>query len=105
MVNLTESAEADLLEIYKYVYFTDSQDAADMLYQKLFSTCTKLQNYATRGHIPPELRELGVEDFLEIHYKPYRIIYKIFGKEVFVYCIVDGRRDMQKLLQERLIRS
>lgn len=104
-VNLTSSTDTDLLEIYKYVFNHDSEEKADDLYKKLYSTCKRLENYAHRGHIPQELKEFGVEDFLEIHYKPYRVIYRIIKKEVFIYCILDGRRDMQKILQERLIRE
>ena len=59
---------------------------------------------AKRGHVPPELDRMSVRDYLEIHYKPYRIIYQIFGNKVFIHCVLDGRRDMEDLLQRRLIR-
>lgn len=104
-VNLLRTAEADLLEIYKYVFINDSEYNADRLYEKLYTTCKKLEKYPTRGHVPPELKELGVEDFLEVHYKPYRIIYRVIEKRIFVYCILDGRRDLSKLLEERLLRE
>lgn len=104
-VNLISAAESDLLEIYKYVFTNDSEEKADYLYEKLYTTCKRLENYAHRGHIPPELKEFGVDDFLEIHFKPYRIIYRIVKKEVFVYSILDGRRNIQKLLHERLLRE
>ena len=61
--------------------------------------------YPNHGQVPPELKLLGIDDFLELNYKPYRIIYQIIEKVVFIHCILDGRRDMQKLLQERLIRD
>jgi toxin ParE1/3/4 len=32
------------------------------------------------------------------------VIYPIFGARVIVYCVLDGRRDMQSLLQRRLTR-
>jgi toxin ParE1/3/4 len=104
-VNLSYSAEEDLFEIYKYVFLNDSEDKAEKLYSKLYEKCRALQELPHRGHIPPELSFLGIEDFLEITYKPYRIIYQIIEKTVFIHCILDGRRDIQKLLQERLIRE
>lgn len=103
-VNIVQSAETDLLEIYKYIYFNDSEENADKIYSKLENIIRSLEELSHRGHIPKELKLLGVEDFLEINYKHFRIIYQIIGNEVFVHCILDGRRDMQKLLQERLIR-
>lgn len=104
-VKFISDAEADLFEIYKYVYLNDSEDSAEKLYDKLYKKCLSLRSVPRRGHIPPELRLLEIEDFLEVYYKPYRIIYQIRQKEVFINCILDGRRELQKLLQERLIRS
>ena len=103
-VNFVSDAEKDLFEIYKYVYLNDSEDSAEKLYDRLYKKCLSLRRIPQRGHIPPELRLLEIEDFLEVHYKPYRIIYQVIQKEVFIHCILDGRRELQKLLQERLIR-
>jgi toxin ParE1/3/4 len=103
-VNFVSEAEEDLFQIYKYVYLNDSEEQAEQLYSKLYEKCLLLQEFPERGHIPPELNLLDIEDFLEIHYKPYRIIYRIIKREVFINCIIDGRRDIQKLLQERLLR-
>ena len=46
---------------------------------------------------------LGVREYREIFFKPYRIIYRVINKNVYVLLIADGRRDMQTLLQRRLI--
>jgi len=37
-------------------------------------------------------------------HKFYVGIYQINHDEVFIHCILDGRREIQKLLQERLLR-
>jgi toxin ParE1/3/4 len=57
-----------------------------------------------RGHVPPELERIGVLEFREVFYKPYRIIYQIIGNNVYIHCILDGRRDMQDILQQRVLR-
>lgn len=57
-----------------------------------------------RGRIPPELERIGIREFREIICNPYRIIYTIMKSQVVVYCILDGRRDLQDLLEERLLR-
>ncbi|MHB9039763.1 MAG: type II toxin-antitoxin system RelE/ParE family toxin [Melioribacteraceae bacterium] len=103
--NIVSSAEEDLFEIYQYVFFNDSEEKAEKLYSKLYEKCLSLQEYPNRAHVPPELSLLGIDDFLELTYKPYRIIYQIIEKVVFIHCVLDGRRDMQKLLQERLMRD
>ena len=39
----------------------------------------------------------------KVHSKPYRVIYRVIGKQVIIYLIADGRRDMQSLLSRRLL--
>ncbi len=104
-VNLTFSAEEDIFEIYRYVYLNDSEKKAEQLYTKLHEKCLALKQFPQRGHVPSELSLIGIDEFLEITYKPYRIIYQVIEKEVFIHCILDGRRDIQKLLRERLVRE
>jgi toxin ParE1/3/4 len=46
---------------------------------------------------------LGIREYREVFFKPYRLIYRIIGNKVYIMLIVDGRRDMQSLLQRRLL--
>lgn len=103
-VLVVDDAETDLFEIYRYVAFNDSLENTDQLLDKLEEVIKGLDRLAMRGHIPPELRRIGVMDYREVHFKPYRVIYRVEGQRVFVYCVLDGRRDMQSLLQARLLR-
>lgn len=103
-VFLTKDAEEDIFEIYNYVATHDSVGKADVLFGKLKETCLSLEKYPERGHYPPELERINVREYSEIHFKPYRIIYQIREKQVYIHCILDGRRSLQDLLQERLLR-
>ncbi len=103
-VNLASTAEDDLFEIYKYIYFNDSAEVADEIYSGLKKICFSLQEFPERGHTPKEMVLFSINDFQEIIYNSFRIIYQIIGKEIFIHCVLDGRRDIQKLLQEQLIR-
>lgn len=38
-------------------------------------------------------------------FKPYRIIYRVVSKNVYVFLVVDGSRDMQSLLQRLLLEA
>ncbi len=104
-VKLTFSAEEDLFEIYQYIFLNDSPENAEQIFSKLQEKCLSLQKYPFRGHIPAELSFIGIDDFLEIIYNPYRIIYQVIEDVIFIHCILDGRRDTQKLLSERLLRE
>lgn len=46
---------------------------------------------------------MGIRDYREIFFKPYRIIYRVIDAIVYVFLVADGRRDMQALLQRRLL--
>lgn len=104
-VNIVETAEEDILEIYKYVYLNDSEEKAEKLYTNIQKRIIALQENPQRGRAPKELQLFQMKEFLEIQFKPYRIIYQIIEKNVYVHCILDGRRDMQSLLHERLLRT
>jgi toxin ParE1/3/4 len=74
------------------------------LLDELETLCAHLSSLAHRGHVPPELERVAVTAYREVHFKPYRVIYEVVGKVVFVHCVLDGRRDMQSLLERRLLR-
>ncbi len=103
-VNLVIDAETDLFDIYLYVSQYDSPEKADRLLKNLEKTILRLETTPLRGHYPPELERIGVLEFREIFFKPYRIIYQVLRDIVYVHCVIDGRRDLQDLLQRRLLR-
>lgn len=103
-IYIISDAEEDLLDIFNYVSISDSIEKAEYLIQKIEESCLNLSELPHRGHIPPELERIGVMDYREIHFKPYRIIYQIIESDVYVHCILDGRRDLQEILEKRLIR-
>jgi toxin ParE1/3/4 len=105
IVIIIKDAEADIFDIYKYVAYNDGIEKAEYLLDKIEKTCEGLSRLPRRGHIPPELKNIGIFDFLEIHFKPYRIIYQILDTQVFIHCVLDGRRELQDLLQQRLLRN
>lgn len=65
----------------------------------------QLEAYPHRGNFPKELLFLGIKEYRESFFKPYRIIYRVMEDTVYVYLIADGRRDMQTLLTRRLLRG
>ena len=104
-VYLITDAEEDIFEICSYILRHDSAQRADDVFKKIQEVCKSLETMVTRGHVPLELDRISVRDYLEIHFKPYRIIYQIFANKVFIHCVLDGRRDLSDLLQRRLLRS
>lgn len=103
-VYLISDAERDILDIYKYITLNHSKEKAEYVFNKIEEICRSLIVLPDRGHIPQELERIGVMNFKEIHFKPYRIIYEIINKKVFIHCVLDGRRNLQEILEHRLIR-
>ncbi|HEX8949719.1 MAG TPA: type II toxin-antitoxin system RelE/ParE family toxin [Dissulfurispiraceae bacterium] len=103
-VHIVVDAEADLVDIYRYVALNDSPEKADKLLDNIERTVLQLEIAPLRGHYPPELERLGIRDYREVFFKPYRIIYQVIKSHVYVHCVLDGRRDLQDLLQQRLLR-
>ena len=103
-VKIDPQAKKDINEICIYIAVNDSLDQSINVLDRLEASILKLQEFPTRGHIPPELRSTGIKKYLEIHYKPYRIIYEIEGRIVYVHAILDGRRNVNEILQDRLLR-
>jgi len=102
-VMLTAGAERDLEEIYNHIAAFDSQISADYVLDRLVKVTKSLISSPGRGPHPGELQALGIREYRQIFFKPYRVIYRVIGKRVFIYLIVDGRRDMQALLARRLL--
>ena len=101
---ILQEAEDDIFELYKYILENDSKESAIYVYEQLREKINSLDEYPERGHCPPELERIGVTGFLEIHFKPYRIIYEIDGRQVFIHAVLDGRREIQSLLERRMFR-
>lgn len=85
-VHLVADAERDLLSIYRYVALNDSAENAGRLLDNIEKTILKLESMPMRGHYPPELERIGVLEYREIFFKPYRIIYQVMKSSVYVFC-------------------
>lgn len=103
-VKIDPLAQEDMKETFLYVAINDSFEMANKLLDKIEETCHKLEKHPARGHIPEELRRTGIKRYLEIHYKPYRIIYEIKEEKIYIHSVLDGRRNIQEILSERILR-
>jgi toxin ParE1/3/4 len=103
VVFLTSDAARDLDELFDYVALHDGPQKANTILGQIERAFSRLSKFPERGAHPKELLALGILEYREIFFKPYRIIYRVSEKKVYILLIVDGRRDMQKLLQRRLL--
>ena len=104
-VFLTDDAAHDLDELHDYIFRHDTPGKADYLLEQLEKGFASLAESPERGTYVQELRHLGIREYREIFFKPYRMIYRVLDNAVYVLLIADGRRDMQALLQRRLLET
>jgi toxin ParE1/3/4 len=102
-VVLTEDAERDLEGIVTHIAAHDSPQSAEHVLGRIREIAESLSAAPTRGSQPKELRGLGDQEYRQVFFKPYRLIYRVVGQRVAIYLIADGRRDMQSLLARRLL--
>ena len=105
LVQLTNDATHDLEEICDYIDRHDAPSRADYVLEQLEKAFSSLSEYPERGNYPTELLDIGIREYREIFFRPYRIVYRVVENNVYVLLIADGRRDMQTLLQRRLLRA
>ena len=102
-VLLTAGAEQDLESIRDYIAEFDSVASADYVLDRLLKVAETLATFPERGTCPRELVALGIREYRQAFFKPYRVIYRVHGERVYIHIIADGRRDMQSLLARRLL--
>ncbi len=102
-VLLTEGAEQDLEAIHNHISDFDCVANANYVLDELLDVVASLSKFPERGSYPKELVGLGIKEYRQTFFKPYRAIYRITGSQVIIYLIADGRRHMQSVLARRLL--
>ena len=100
----TEAATTDLVEVVSFVALDSMIDARRLLI-RIRSKADSLVRSPRRGRVVPELAAFGTRAWRELIVKPYRIVYRIQEDTVSVGAVLDGRRDLEDLLLERLTRQ
>ena len=102
-VLLTEDAHRDIEEIHDHIARFDSPARASHVLDQLVAVGQRLATFPERGSFPDELIALGIREYRQVFFKPFRVIYRIKDRAVLIFLIADGRRDMQTLLARRLL--
>jgi plasmid stabilization system protein ParE len=97
------SAENDLSDILDYIIENDDINNAHKIYLKIKERAELLSANPQQGRIVPELKSLG-DKYREIIIKPWRIIYSIDNKQINILLVIDGRRDLEEILFELIVK-
>jgi toxin ParE1/3/4 len=102
-VELTRGAQLDLDDIADCIGAHDGAERAEHVARGIEKAYAGLAVFPNRGAYPRALVELGIRRFREVHFKPYRIVYRVYERKVVVFLIADGRRDTRALLTSRVL--
>lgn len=102
-VVVSEEAEKDLDAIYDFIALTDGVEQATLVQDRLMEEILALETLPARGKCPQEMLALGITDYHELQCLPWRIFYYISGNRVGVVAVLDGRRNVSVILQQRLL--
>ena len=76
---------------------------AEYIVAKILDATAALASHPEVGAYVKELESIGNREYRQVFFKPYRVIYRVAGRKVFIYIVADGRRDLQALLARRLL--
>ncbi|MEW5767547.1 MAG: type II toxin-antitoxin system RelE/ParE family toxin [bacterium] len=96
-------AEQDLTQIVDYIAM-DSVKNAIAVFRKIRDEVNSLSTFPARCRVVPELQAVGIDFYRELILRPYRIIFRSEEESVFVVGVFNGRRNLEDVLLERLIR-
>ena len=94
-------AKEDLKNKILYIA-EDSPTNARNIFERIKETASSLTHFPERGRIVPELQDQGIFLYRELILSPWRIVYRISGKKVYVLSVIDSRQNVEDILLKRL---
>ncbi|MBI4501237.1 MAG: type II toxin-antitoxin system RelE/ParE family toxin [Gemmatimonadetes bacterium] len=98
----SENAALDLEEAVRYLA-RESPAGARRWLTRVRKWAATLRALPQRGRMVPELLEFGITTWRELVADPYRLVYRIDRRTVFVDGLFDSRQDLEELLITRLL--
>jgi toxin ParE1/3/4 len=102
-VEVARVAQQDLQALLEFIAAEDPV-AAERVLDRLELRVTSLKDLPERGRVVPELAAFGIQTYRELVVAPWRVVYRIGGKTVYVLAVLDGRRNIEDVLLDRLVR-
>jgi plasmid stabilization system protein ParE len=103
-VRWSDTSEKDLISIIEYIAIVNPTIAFEK-FKEIKERASNLCAYPDRGRIVPELQEQGIMQYRELIISPWRVIYRISKKSVYVLSVLDSRQNVEDILLKRFITS
>ena len=103
-VTWTEVALHDVERLAVYLVH-EAPLRAERILDRIIARADSLDVAPQRGRTPPELRSIDDRTWREVQEPPWRILYRVSGRRVEIHGVLDGRRSLEDILLERLLRA
>jgi toxin ParE1/3/4 len=100
----TAVAAGDLERIATYLTSESPMRAATII-DRIVERAESLASLPSRGRTPPELRSIGDRTWRELQEPPWRIVYRRLDEVIQIHAVLDGRRNLEDILMERMLKS
>ena len=90
----SETSENDQLSIVEYIAI-ESPYQADEIFKEIKKRASGLRTFPDRERIVPELLDQGITLYRELIIAPWRIMYRVSEKTVYVLSVLDSRQNVQ----------
>ena len=97
----TSVAERDLKAIIEYIAADSPRNALEILH-RIKAQAAGLQALPERGRVVPELQDQGIVQYRELIIPPWRLIYRISTREIYVLSVIDSRQNVEDILLKRM---
>lgn len=104
VVEWSPVAVADLDGILAFIA-TSEPAHVEGVFDRIAERAASLVHAPERGPVVPELAWHGITAYRQLTEAPWRIVYRIDRRRVVVLAVIDGRRRLEDVLLERLLRD
>lgn len=98
----TRIAENDLKEVIDYIAIDNPANAFN-IFKKIRNKASSLYTMPETCRIVPELNDQGISQYRELIVSPWRIIFRITVRKIYVLSVLDARRNIEDILLKRLV--
>jgi toxin ParE1/3/4 len=98
----TNVAENDLKKIIYFISIGSPQNALKK-FKSIKQKVSNLYAFPERGRIVPELQDQGISQYRELIIPPWRLMYRIDERKIYILSVIDSRRNVEDILLARLV--
>lgn len=101
-VEWSKTSEKDLVAIIEFIADENPSHAYEV-FREIRRKASHLSAFPERGRVVPEFQDQGITQYRELIIPPWRMIYRVSERKVYVLSVLDSRRNIEDILLKRLI--